>query len=87
MAYYHRFRTHLSLAMDCPESRPVEPPEAGDVIGVPEVGGLHHHMNGEWRECSGTHPFAFPMLWVFGNHSHTNRVVGDHPLLVAFVHL
>ena len=58
-----------------------------DVIGVPEVGGLHHHMNGEWRECSGTHPFAFPMLWVFGNHSHTNRVVGDHPLLVAFVHL
>jgi transposase InsO family protein len=43
MAYSHRFRTHLSLAMDCPESRPVELPEAGDVIGLPEVGGLHHH--------------------------------------------
>jgi len=43
MAYDHQFRMPLSLAMDCPESRPVEPPEAGDVIGVPEVGGLHYH--------------------------------------------
>ena len=43
MAYYHRFRTHLSLAMDCPEPRPVEPPEAGDVVAVPEIGGLYHH--------------------------------------------
>jgi transposase InsO family protein len=42
-AYYHRWRTHLSLAMDCPEPRPVEPPGAGVVIAVPEVGGLHHH--------------------------------------------
>jgi putative transposase len=43
LAYYHGFRTHLSLAMDCPVSRAVEPPEAGEVIAVPEVGGLHHH--------------------------------------------
>jgi putative transposase len=42
-AYYHRFRTHLSLAMDCPEPRPVSPPAHGKVIAVPEVGGLHHH--------------------------------------------
>jgi putative transposase len=42
-AYYHRFRTHLSLAMDCPEPRPIQPPECGKVIAVPEVGGLHHH--------------------------------------------
>src|SRR5882724_7606515 len=42
-AYYHRWRTHLSLAMDCPEPRPVEPPGAEAVIAVPEVGGLHHH--------------------------------------------
>jgi putative transposase len=43
LSYYHQFRTHLSLDMDCPEPRPVEPPEGGKVIGVPEVGGLHHH--------------------------------------------
>ena len=42
-AYYHRWRTHLSLAMDCPEPRPVAPPERGKVHVVPEVGGLHHH--------------------------------------------
>jgi putative transposase len=42
-AYDHRFRTHLSLAMDCPVSRPVEPPEAGEIMAIPEVGGLHHH--------------------------------------------
>jgi putative transposase len=43
VAYYHRFRTHLSLAMDCPEPRPISPPNRGRVIAVPEVGGLHHH--------------------------------------------
>ena len=43
VAYYHRFRTHLALAMDCPEPRPIQPPERGKVIAVPEVGGLHHH--------------------------------------------
>ena len=41
--YYHRWRTHLSLAMDCPEPPPVLPPNQGAVIAVPEVGGLHHH--------------------------------------------
>ena len=41
--YSHRWRTHLSLAMDCPEPRPVLPPERGSVVAFPEVGGLHHH--------------------------------------------
>jgi putative transposase len=41
--YYHRFRTHLSLAMDCPQPRPVHAPARGKVVAVPEVGGLHHH--------------------------------------------
>lgn len=40
--YYHRTRTHLALQKDTPEPRPVQPPEAGPVISVPEVGGLHH---------------------------------------------
>jgi putative transposase len=42
-AYYHRWRTHLSLAMDCPAPRPVHAPGEGRVIALPEVGGLHHH--------------------------------------------
>jgi len=41
--YYHRWRTHLSLAMDCPDTRPVQPPGQGAVVAFPEVGGLHHH--------------------------------------------
>ena len=40
--YYHRSRTHLSLEMDCPEPRVVQPPELGDVVESSEVGGLHH---------------------------------------------
>jgi putative transposase len=43
LTYYLGFRTHLSLAMDCPVPRAVELPEAGEVIAVPEVGRLHHH--------------------------------------------
>jgi hypothetical protein len=41
--YYHCFRTHLSLTMDCPEPRPIQPQGSGKVVAVPEVGGLHHH--------------------------------------------
>jgi transposase InsO family protein len=42
-AYYHRWRTHLSLGMDCPVPRPIQFPDCGKVLSVPEVGGLHHH--------------------------------------------
>ena len=41
-AYYHRARTHLSLQKDAPDIRPIERPEAGMVVQIPEVGGLHH---------------------------------------------
>ena len=40
--YYHPCRTHLSLGKDSPEPRAVEPPEMGEVIELPLVGGLHH---------------------------------------------
>ena len=40
--YYHAWQTHLGLAMECPEPRPVVPPEQGAVVAFPEVGGLHH---------------------------------------------
>jgi transposase InsO family protein len=43
VSYYHQFRTHLSLDMDGPQPRAVEPPEAGKVIALPEIEGLHHH--------------------------------------------
>jgi hypothetical protein len=40
--YYHRARTHLSLGKNAPDSRPVQPPSAGEIVTFPEVGGLHH---------------------------------------------
>jgi putative transposase len=41
--YYHRWRTHLSLGMDSPESRAVQAPSLRKIVDFPEVGGLHHH--------------------------------------------
>jgi putative transposase len=40
--YYHRSRTHLSLGKDSPEPRPIQPPEMGAIVAVPQVGGPHH---------------------------------------------
>src|ERR1700687_2883680 len=40
--YYEHCRTHLSLAEDSPSSRPIQSPSIGDVIEIPQVGGLHH---------------------------------------------
>jgi putative transposase len=40
--YHHRTRTHLSLDKDCPQPRLIQPPAAGKIIALPEVGGLHH---------------------------------------------
>ena len=40
--YYNESRTHLSLDLDSPESRLVRTPKQGNVVAVPQVGGLHH---------------------------------------------
>jgi putative transposase len=40
--YYHGSRSHLSLGKDSPDGRAVEPPEMGQIVAVPKVGGLHH---------------------------------------------
>jgi putative transposase len=40
--YYHQARTHLALDKDAPDIRPIELPEAGRILQIPEVGGLHH---------------------------------------------
>ena len=42
VSYYHGSRTHLSLAKDSPESRQVQLPEQGQIVTIPQVGGLHH---------------------------------------------
>ena len=42
VAYYHRTRTHLALAKDAPDMRPIQRPEVGTIVATPEVGGLHH---------------------------------------------
>jgi putative transposase len=41
-SYYHGTRTHLSLAKDAPTPRRVQGVTEGDVVAIPEVGGLHH---------------------------------------------
>lgn len=40
--YYHHSRTHLSLDRNAPIPREVEPPDRGEVVAIPQVGGLHH---------------------------------------------
>ena len=40
--YYHGSRTHLALDKDAPEPRAVESPAHGQVVALPQVGGLHH---------------------------------------------
>ena len=42
VGYYSEARTHLGLGKDSPEARAIEPPEAGRVIALPQVVGLHH---------------------------------------------
>jgi putative transposase len=41
--YYHRWRTHQGLDMDCPDGRDVHPAERGRVVEIEHLGGLHHH--------------------------------------------
>jgi len=41
--YYHRWRCHQSLEMDCPDGRDVHTAEQGPVVEIEHLGGLHHH--------------------------------------------
>jgi putative transposase len=43
LAYYHEWRTHLSLGRDAPVPRAEPPPTCGTLVQVPHVSGLHHH--------------------------------------------
>jgi len=46
--YYERSRTHLSLGNDAPLQRAIQPPWAGPIVVIPQVGGLHHR----YANCS-----------------------------------
>ena len=46
--YYHHWRTHLSLGMDSPESRSVQPPALGKVVHNQKSVAYIIIMNG-WR--------------------------------------
>ena len=50
VAYYNRTRTHLALGKDPPEPRAVQRRALGNIVAVPEVGGLHHRY--EWRKAA-----------------------------------
>ncbi len=45
LSYYHQSRTHLALAKDAPQPRPIAPPASGPIIATPQVGGLHHRYD------------------------------------------
>src|SRR5207244_11130146 len=55
--YYHRARTHLSLDKDAPDARAVELSDAGRIVEIPEVGGLHHRYvrRAAWFRTGGPH--------------------------------
>ena len=42
LTYYHDSRTHLSLEKDAPEPRPVQAADCGEIVAIPQAGGLHH---------------------------------------------
>ncbi len=41
-AYYHESRAHLSLDRNAPTPREIEGAGQGEVVSIPQVGGLHH---------------------------------------------
>ena len=42
LAEYHESRTYLSLNEDAPETRAVQTADAGRIVAIPQVDGLHH---------------------------------------------
>ena len=40
---------HLSLGKDAPALRPIAPPAAGRIVGIPQINGLHHRHDRAWR--------------------------------------
>jgi putative transposase len=66
--YYHRSRIRLALEKDSPEHRPVQATDAGRIIAIPEVGGLHHRYErrAAWKIRIQQVPVANPLSLTFG---------------------
>jgi transposase InsO family protein len=47
LTYHHQSRCHAALDGNSPEPRPIEPPQRGRVVAIPQVGGLHPR----YRRC------------------------------------
>lgn len=45
VGYYNNARTHQLLGRNSPTPRDVEPPENGQVMATPYLGGLHHRYS------------------------------------------
>lgn len=43
--YFNRHRAHQGLECDAPAGRTREPPELGEVVATPFLGGLHHRYS------------------------------------------
>jgi hypothetical protein len=52
LSYYHGSRTHLGLQKDTPEPRPVQSPETGRIISIPELGACITGTSAELPEQS-----------------------------------
>lgn len=61
LRYYNSVRTHMSLAKDAPDPRPIHGPRRGRIVRRPHCGGLHHeyrrkaaymNSNNHVRRCS-----------------------------------
>ena len=81
LAYYHEWRTHLSLDKDAPVPRAEHAPACGAIVAVPHVGGLHHHYE---RRAPDLARSAADRLPSFGGVSHgvstgDRRVRTGHP--------
>jgi hypothetical protein len=57
--YYHPAGTHLSPGGGSPIPRPVQPPQMGEVVSFPILGGLHHRYE---RRGACT---VQPTLWLY----------------------
>jgi hypothetical protein len=42
-SHYHRWRCHQPLEVDCPERRPGQPVEVGQVVRIREAGDPYQH--------------------------------------------